>query len=122
MVPWQPKPGSEFGTEQSGSSVAIIEQLILPGDSPWHGHATTKMRVSTSSTATSQSSSVSNAGHLAPVITPSAPAISLTASASKGETPTRLLLICTPAAGFDRFIYQASQPGDRTRLSASPAL
>jgi hypothetical protein len=22
----------------------------------------------------------------------------------------RLLLICTPAAGFDRFIYQASQP------------
>lgn len=97
------------GTEQSSGSVAIIEQLILPGDSPWHVHHTQDEGFyvidGSLTVIVGEQRWTLGPGDYAfgPRNIPHGFRV-------EGETPTRLLLVCTPAAGFDRFIYQASQP------------
>lgn len=98
------------GTQQSGGSLAIVEQQIPPGaESPWHVHRTQdesfyvldgKLTV-----IVGQQRWTLGPGDYAfgPREVPHGFRV-------EGDAPARLLLICTPGAGFDRFIHDASEP------------
>ena len=98
------------GTEQSGGSLAIVEHLIPPAaESPWHVHRTQDEsffildgRVTV--IVGEERWTLGPGGYaFGPRDVPHGFRV-------EGETPARLLLICTPGAGFDRFIHEASEP------------
>lgn len=97
------------GTQQSGGSIAIIEQVIPGGESPWHIHHTQdeSFYVLDGSVTVIVGD---NHWTLGPGDYAFAPRGIPHGFRVEGDTPARLLLICTPGAGFDRFIHEASEP------------
>jgi quercetin dioxygenase-like cupin family protein len=98
------------GTEQSGGSLAIVEHLIPPAaESPWHLHHTQDESFyvldGQVTVIVGQQRFALGPGDYAfgPRDVPHGFRV-------EGPTPARLLLICTPGAGFDRFIHQGSEP------------
>jgi len=98
------------GTEHSGGSLAIVEQMIPAGaESPWHVHRTQDESIYVLD---GQVTVMVGEEHwtLGPGDCAFGPREVPHGFRVQGETPARLLLICTPGAGFDRFIHQASDP------------
>ena len=98
------------GTEQSGGSLAIVEHLIPPAaESPWHLHHT---QDESFYVLDGQVTVIvgNKRWTLGPGDYAFGPRDVPHGFRVEGPTPVRLLLICTPGAGFDRFIHQASEP------------
>ena len=98
------------GTEHSGGSLAIVEQMIPAGaESPWHVHRTQDESIYVLD---GQVTVMVGEEHwtLGPGDCAFGPREVPHGFRVQGETPARLLLICTPGVGFDRFIHQASDP------------
>jgi quercetin dioxygenase-like cupin family protein len=98
------------GSEHSGGSLAIVEQVIPAGaESPWHVH-----RTQDESFYVLDGQVTVIVGEQRWTLGPGdyafGPREVPHGFRIEGHTPARLLLICTPGAGFDRFIHQASEP------------
>lgn len=98
------------GTEHSGGSIALVEHTIRPGDeSPWHVH-----HRQDESLYVVEGSVTVLVGEQRWLLGPGDVAFGPRGTPHgfrvEGDMPARLLLICTPGAGFDGFIYEASEP------------
>lgn len=97
-------------TEASGGSLAVVENRIPPGaESPWHVHLTQdECLVVLEGTVTVIVGS--DRWTLGPGGFAFGPRNVPHGFRVEGHCPARLLLICTPGDGFDRFITAAGEP------------
>jgi quercetin dioxygenase-like cupin family protein len=108
------------GTEQSGGSVAIVEHLIpAAAESPWHIH-----HAQDESIYVLEGSITMLVGDdhwtLGPGDYALGPREVPHGLRVEGETAARVLLICTPGAGYDRFIQEAGEPATAPGFPPSP--
>lgn len=97
-------------SEQSGGSVAMVEHLIPPGsESPWHLHRdqdeTWYVLEGTVTFVVGESRWRLRQGDCAfgPRNIPHGFRVD-------GDAPARILFVATPASGFDRFVFEGSEP------------
>ena len=109
------------GTEESAGSLVIVEHLIPPGSqSPWHVHHTQDevLYVVEGTITVIIGGDRGTLGRSGCTFGPRGIPHGFRV---EGEATARLLLICTPGEGFDRFIHEAERAGDRGWLSGAPA-
>ncbi len=97
------------GTEQSAGSLAIVEHFIPPqAESPWHVHNSQdeSLYVIEGAVTVLVGDNRWTVGAGGCTFGPRGVPHGFRV---EGETPARLLLICTPGDGFDRFIHDASE-------------
>jgi quercetin dioxygenase-like cupin family protein len=97
------------GTEHSGGSLAIVEHVIpAAAQSPWHIHHT---QDESFYVLDGQVTVIVGEQRwtLGPGDCAFGPREVPNGFRIEGHTPARVLLICTPGAGFDRFIYEAGE-------------